>query len=80
MAFSQTCDQSITGRNFQYSRALQVIQSEEYLDDVDFDIIRRSDTNYAEDLKVARVQSHLEDFDPDSLLVGRSKRQVTINI
>ena len=33
----QTCDQQITFRNFDYSRALEVVQDEEYLDDVDFD-------------------------------------------
>jgi len=36
----QTCDQAITFRNFDYSRALEVVQDEEYLDDVDFDEIR----------------------------------------
>ena len=39
MAF-QTCDQAITFRNFNYARALEVVQDEEYLDDVDFDEIR----------------------------------------
>ena len=36
----QTCDQAITFRNFDYARALEVVQDEEYLDDVDFDEIR----------------------------------------
>ena len=36
----QTCDQAITFRNFNYARALEVVQDEEYLDDVDFDDIR----------------------------------------
>ena len=36
----QTCDQQITFRNFNYARALEVVQDEEYLDDVDFDEIR----------------------------------------
>ena len=36
----QTCDQAITYRNFNYARALEVVQDEEYLDDVDFDAIR----------------------------------------
>jgi len=36
----QTCDQTITFRNFDYARALEVVQDEEYLDDVDFDEIR----------------------------------------
>ena len=36
----QTCDQAITYRNFNYARALEVVQDEEYLDDSDFDEIR----------------------------------------
>ena len=38
----QTCDQTITFRNFDYSRALEIVQDEQYLDDVDFDEIRVS--------------------------------------
>ena len=38
----QTCDQAITFRDFDYARALDIIQDEEYLDDVDFDEIRLS--------------------------------------
>ena len=34
------CDQQITGRNLGYSRALEIIQNEEYLDDSDFDEIK----------------------------------------
>ena len=37
------------GRNFGYDRALEIIEDEEYLDDIDFDEIRRlrrTDTNY----------------------------------
>ena len=36
----QTCDQTITGRNFNYARALEIIQEEEYLEESDFDDIR----------------------------------------
>ena len=36
----QTCDQAITYRNFDYATALEVVQDEQYLDDVDFDEIR----------------------------------------
>ena len=36
----RVCDQLITGRNLAYSRALEIIQDEEYLDDSDFDEIR----------------------------------------
>ena len=38
----QTCDQAITYRNFDYSRALEIVQNEEYLEDVNFDEIRLS--------------------------------------
>ena len=38
----QTCDQAITFRNFDYERALEIVQDEEYLDDVNFDEIRLS--------------------------------------
>ena len=38
----QTCDQAITFRNIDYARALEVVQDEQYLDDVDFDEIRLS--------------------------------------
>ena len=33
----------ILGRQFQYDRALQIIQEEEYLEDSDFDDIKRYD-------------------------------------
>ena len=32
----QVCEQIITGRNFDYASALEIIQSEEYLQDSDF--------------------------------------------
>ena len=38
----QTCDQAITFRNFDYSSALEIVQFEDYLDDVNFDEIRVS--------------------------------------
>merc|ERR1712083_609447 len=41
--FVQTCDQVITGRQFQYDRSIEIIQEEEYLEDVDFDDIKRYD-------------------------------------
>ena len=34
------CNQAITVRNIDYSRALEIIQNEEYLEDSDFDEIR----------------------------------------
>ena len=36
----QICSQEITGRNFEYRTALQIIQDEDYLDEADFDDIR----------------------------------------
>ncbi len=39
--YVQTCDQTITGRNLLYSRALEIVQDEEYLTAADLDIIRR---------------------------------------
>ena len=52
----QTCDQAITFRNFDYARALQVVQDEEYLDDVDFDEIRLS-------RKQGEVFKHIDSFE-----------------
>ncbi len=40
--YVQTCKQTVTGRRLQYSRALKIIQKEEYLNAVDTDIIRRN--------------------------------------
>jgi len=41
--FEQTCDQTITGRQFEYEEALSIIQEERYLEDADIDDIRRND-------------------------------------
>jgi len=41
--FVMQCDQTITGRNFEYDEALEIIQFEEYSEDIDFDEIRRYD-------------------------------------
>ena len=38
--YVQTCHQIISGRNLRYSRALQIVQSEEYLNAVDKSIIK----------------------------------------
>ena len=40
----KTCDQTVTGRNLAYARALQIIQNEDYLNAIDFEAvgIRRS--------------------------------------
>ena len=39
--YSRTCDQFITGRDLPYARALEIVQQEEYLEEADFNIIRR---------------------------------------
>jgi hypothetical protein len=65
MSFTQSCDQSITGRNLPFSRALEIVQNEEYLDEADLDIIRRRhDINIIEGI---------ENFDKD-LILQRDKR------
>ena len=38
---NSVCNFFFSGRRFAYERALDIIQSEEYLDDSDFDEIRR---------------------------------------
>ena len=40
----RTCDQQVVGRQLTYSRALEIVQNEEYLSDLDLDIIRRRRT------------------------------------
>ena len=42
---SQTCDQVITNRRFNYDGALANIQDEEYIDDCDFDDFKRRKRN-----------------------------------
>ena len=37
---TQTCDRTVTGRNFDYASALSIIQNEDYLENEDFDDIR----------------------------------------
>ena len=44
------CDQIISGRNLAYSRALEIIQEEDYLDEDEFDEIR-----YKRHLKVKKT-------------------------
>ena len=39
--FVRRCDQTITGRDLRYNRALEIIQDEEYLSAADFDEIKR---------------------------------------
>ena len=42
---TQTCDQAITNRNFDYAAALAAVQTEEYLDDCDFGDYKRRKRN-----------------------------------
>ena len=39
--YLRQCDQIISGRNLLYSRALEIVQNEEYLTEADLDLIRR---------------------------------------
>ena len=39
--FVRSCDQAITGRNLQYTQALEIVENEEYLSAADQDFIRR---------------------------------------
>ena len=41
----QTCDQAITNRTLNYDRAQDIIQDEEYLDDLDLECIKRRKRN-----------------------------------
>jgi len=77
----QTCDQAITFRNFNYARALEVVQDEEYLDDVDFDEIRlrrkqgevfQAIDNFNEKIENNFIQT--DDFSEDSAIFHREKR------
>merc|ERR1712223_603139 len=60
---TQTCDRTITGRNFDYGQALSIIQDEEYLEDEDFDNIRfyRKHGNVLESIETAQ-----EKYEPDA--------------
>ena len=52
----------ILGRQFQYDRALQIIQDEEYLEDVDFNDIKRYD-----------IMKKIGKFNPDSNIPNSSQ-------
>lgn len=71
----QTCDQAITFRNFDYARALEVVQDEEYLDDVDFDEIRFSrkqgEVFQAIDKFQEKVDNNFDILYEDSELLGQ---------
>ena len=55
----QTCDQIVTGRNFNYRAALNIIQNEDYLDEVDFNDIRTK-RYYHQHIKKRRKKRDLE--------------------
>ena len=52
---TQTCDRTISGRNFDYANALRIIQDEDYLENEDIDNIRfyRKHGNILEAIKKA---------------------------
>ena len=70
----QTCDQAITFRNFNYARALEVVQDEEYLDDVDFDEIRlrrkQGEVFQAIDNFNEKIENNFEILSEDSDILG----------
>jgi ABC-type phosphate transport system ATPase subunit len=81
----QTCDQAITFRNFNYARALEVVQDEQYLDDIDFDEIRlrrkqgevfQAIDNFNEKIKDNFIQT--DDFPEDSDIFHREKRVILL--
>ena len=59
------CDQIITGRNFAYRRALEIIQDEEYVDFIDIDILRKK-----RDLEVKNTKEYAQ-------LLGSNKKSRT---
>ena len=67
------CDQIISGRNLAYSRALEIIQEEEYLDEEEFDEIR-----YKRNLRVKNEfrKKHAKVF--ERVKRPRTKRQTEI--
>ena len=67
------CDQIISGRNLAYSRALEIIQEEEYLDEEEFDQIR-----YKRNLRVKNEfrKKHAQVF--ERVKRPRTKRQTEI--
>ena len=71
------CDQIISGRNLAYSRALEIIQDEDYLDEEEFDDIR-----YKRHLKVKNPYKFGKKY--GKLLASgkkpRTKRQTSASI
>ena len=82
----------ILGRNFEYDRALEIIEEEEYLEDVDFDDIRRlrrADVNYFEIYKkigsfdksvnVPKSEQKIDNWNnpPETLLTPRILKKKT---
>ena len=67
------CDQLISGRNLAYSRALEIIQDEEYLDEEEFDEIR-----YKRNLRVKNQfrKQHANVF--QNVKRSRTKRQTEV--
>ncbi len=57
----RTCDRTITGRRLRYARALQIIQTEEYLTQDDLDEIRRKDEGYSSSALLGGISTQAED-------------------
>ena len=58
----QVCEQIITGRNFDYASALEIIQSEEYLQDSDFAYHKSQKITH----KHGRILEDIENFEEKS--------------
>ena len=79
-------------KNELFGRALQIIQDEEYLDDVDFDEIKRRKRqspftkNQSEDKMISETMEAFKDdlnlneiVETPKILIHRGKRQMTVN-
>ena len=66
----------ILGRQFQYDRALEIIQDEEYLEDADFDDVRRNDIlkkmgNFNPNFNIPSKRQHRIDKDRNKKYRGK---------
>ena len=67
---TQTCDRTVTGRNFDYNSALRIIQQEDYLEDEDFDDIRLF---HKQGEVIQAIESFEEKIADNNQLLGKRK-------
>ena len=75
----QVCEQIITGRNFDYERALEIIQNEEYLYDSDFARHSQKITHKVLekiDIFEEKFRQNTQNFDPGENKAHREQRQI----